>query len=68
MKCFNCRNDKASLYSPREITKFKIAFCKQCLSLLKFQDLRYLENTNEEYANIEVRRLVKKRGDNNVLK
>ena len=66
MKCFNCRNENKSLYSPKEITKFKIAFCKQCLEYIKFQDLRYLENTNEEYANIEVRKLVKKRGDNNV--
>ena len=68
MKCFNCNKQSTSLYSPREITKFKIAFCKHCLELIKFQDLRYLENTNEEYANIEVRKLVKKRGDNNVLK
>lgn len=66
MRCFNCRKDNVSLYSPKEITKFKIAFCKPCLELLKFQDLRYLENTNEEYANIEVKKLVKKRGDNNV--
>ena len=66
MKCFNCSKDNVSLYSPKEITKFKIAFCKPCLELLKFQDLRYLENTNEEYANIEVKKLVKKRCDNNV--
>lgn len=68
MRCFNCRKDNIGLYSPKEIYKFKLYFCRDCLNLLKLHDLRYLENTNEEYANIEVRKLVKKRGDNNVLK
>ena len=68
MKCFNCNKQSTSFYSPRELYKQKIMFCRKCLELIKFQDLRYLENTNEEYANIEVRKLVKKRGDKNVLK
>lgn len=68
MRCFNCRKDNVSLYSPKEIYKFNLYFCRECLNLLKFQDLRYLESTNEYYANIEVKKLVKKRGDNNVIK
>lgn len=65
MRCFNCRRENVSLYSPKELYKNDIYFCKDCLRLLMFQDLRYLENTNEYYANIEVKKLVKKRGDKN---
>ena len=61
MKCFNCRKDNVSLYSPKEITKFKIAFCKQCLELIKYQDLRYLENTAENYAKEEVKKLIRRK-------
>ena len=63
MKCFNCNTTKAtSYYSPKEITKYKIAFCYQCLNLIKGLDLRYIEQTdNQEYAHQEVKRLIKRR-------
>lgn len=64
MKCFNCNEDKLCLYSPKELTKYKIAFCKDCLELIKNNDLRYLENTNKEFANKEVKILIKKRERN----
>jgi len=68
MKCFNCNKQSTSFYSPRELTKAKIMFCRKCLELIKNQDLRYLENQNEQYSHIEVKKLIRKRGDNNVLK
>ena len=61
MKCFNCNNKSTSFYSPKEIYKYQIYFCRKCLDLIKFKDLRYLENTNKEYANIEVKRLIKRK-------
>lgn len=61
MKCFNCNEDKLCLYSPKELTKYKIAFCKKkCLSLIKNNDLRYLENTNKDYVNKEIKKISKK--------
>lgn len=67
MKCFNCNKQSTSFYSPRELTKAKIMFCRKCLELIKFQDLRYLENKDENYTYTEIKKLTKKRGDNNVL-
>lgn len=61
MKCFNCNKDNVSLYSPREIYKFKLYFCRECLNLIKFQDLRYLENTSKDYANKEVKELIRRK-------
>ena len=62
MKCFNCNKEKACIYSPKELARYKIGFCKECLELIKNEDLRYIENTKDEFANIEVKRIIKKRG------
>ena len=62
MKCFNCNKQSTSYYSPRELYKQKIYFCKKCLELIKFQDLRYLENQNEIYSHIEVKKLIRRKG------
>lgn len=61
MKCFNCNKQSTSFYSPRELTKSKIMFCRKCLELIKNQDLRYLENTNENYTKEEVKRLIRRK-------
>ena len=53
MKCFNCNKQSTSLYSPRELYKHQIYFCRKCLELIKNQDLRYLENQNDYYSHIE---------------
>lgn len=61
MKCFNCNKQSTSFYSPRELTKAKIMFCRKCLELIKNQDLRYLENTTDNYAKEEVKRLIRRK-------
>lgn len=61
MKCFNCNKEKVCIYSPKELTKYDIGFCKNCLELIKYKDIRYLENTKEEFVNKEVKKLIKKR-------
>lgn len=62
MKCFNCNKEKTCIYSPKELTKYDIGFCKDCLELIKNKDIRYLENKTQEFANKEVKLLTKKRG------
>ena len=61
MKCFKCNEEKVCIYSPKEQTKYDIGFCKNCLELIKYKDIRYLENTKEEFVNKEVKKLIKKR-------
>lgn len=61
MKCFNCNKQSTSFYSPRELTKAKIMFCRKCLELIKNQDLRYLENTTENYTKEEVKKLIRRK-------
>lgn len=60
MKCFNCNKEKICIYSPKELTKYDIGFCKDCLKLIKNNDLRYLENKTQEFANKEIKKLIKK--------
>lgn len=61
MKCFNCNKQSTSFYSPRELTKARIMFCRKCLELIKNQDLRYLENTTENYTKEEVKKLIRRK-------
>lgn len=56
MKCLICGNDKAtSYYSPKELFKYNIYLCNECVKLLIFKDLRYIQNEDE------VLRLVKRK-------
>ena len=61
MKCFNCNKQSTSFYSPLELRKAELLLCRNCLELLKFQDLRYLENTPKEYAREEVKKLIRRK-------
>lgn len=61
MKCFNCNKQSTSFYSPRELTKAKIMFCRKCLEYIKGQDLRYLENINENYTKEEIKKLIRRK-------
>ncbi len=61
MKCFNCNRQSTSFYSPIELRKADLLFCRRCLELIKGQDLRYLENTPKEYAREEVKKLIRRK-------
>lgn len=66
MKCFNCNTEKSRCYySPKELTKYNIYFCSECIKLLQGLDLRYIDGSNNHnYAERELKLTLK--GRNNI--
>lgn len=61
MKCFICENEKAvSYYSPKELTKYNIYFCNECIKNLKGTYLQYLyDSNNQKYVSNELKLTLK---------